>query len=558
MRKTRAQGNLPPSDYAIPVGGLSGYPAHGASWLNNSVKGWRARPIAPIDDIFFSIDTLRGRSRDLYVSNPLAAAIIDVLVMYTIGTGLVYLPKIDAEILGLSDEEAAKINLAIRQEYQVWSSTPNCDWYRRLNFPQLQEMALRTMLLSGDCPTIVAYLDRPGVDYSFVLRMIESDRVCNPLYYNWVKPIYSGIELGDPDTGEDPGIIAYHIKQIHPYQGVINAAITKHLYDWVRIEAFGAETGRPNVLMLCQYERPESPRGVPILSKVIEIMKDTSRYIEAEISAAEVAAKFIVAITSPFPNADCLNNLTEDEKKLLYTLRDYEVPIQGGNKAVFLKPEDKMEFLTSGRPYTGFDPFVSAIGKFVGAAVGVPVEVLLASYTSSYNASKGNLLRFAKRIEVLRNLVRVQLCNPAVSEFMSEAVARGRLSLPGYFEDSRRRLAYEQGEWAGSGMGSLDPQRDIAAARDRIVTGISDLEKECLSYDGSNYKAVLRQRGKERAESEVEELPYVGVQEPAKVHQTFTDKGEDSELLDPDSSENDFDDKAPAPDESDSDSDISH
>src|SRR5258708_1903303 len=410
--KARAEGA--PINFIRPPDGItSGYSAHGASWFNNSMKGWLARPNSPIDDVFFSIETLRGRSRDLYESNAIAAAIIDATVLYVIGTGLQSLPDVDGEVLGITEDEADTLNDQIRKEFNVWGSSPNCDFYRRQNLPQLQEMALRTMLLSGDCPTIPTYLDEPGVEYKLVLRMLESDRVCNPLYYNWERPIYSGVE-----TNEAGRVVAYHIKQIHPYQGVINATILKNLYSWIRIEAYGEETGRPNVLLLAEFKRPEQPRGVPILAHVLEILKDSDRFMKAAISAEEVAAKFVMAITSQFPNQDFLNTLSDDERKLLHSLKDYEVPIEGQNKAVFLKPGDTMTMLNASRANSNFDSLTSATAKFIGAGVGMPYDILLATFSGNFSASHGSVLRWGKRVNYLRNLIFSQLLNPIYSASM--------------------------------------------------------------------------------------------------------------------------------------------
>jgi lambda family phage portal protein len=489
------------------------------------MKGWMARPNSPIDDVFFSIETLRGRSRDLYESNTIAAGVIDTTVLYVIGTGLQPLPDVDAEVLGITEDEADKLNDQIRKEFYIWASSPNCDFYRRQNFFQIQEMALRTMLLSGDCPVIMTYLDRPGVEYKLVLRHLESDRVCNPLYYNWERPIYSGIE-----TDEKGEVIAYHVKQVHPYQGVINATILKNLYSWVRIEAYGEKTGRPNVLLLAEFKRPEQPRGVPILAHVLEVLKDSDRFMKAAISAEEVAAKFVIAITSQFPNQDFLDTLSKEEKELLYSLKDYEVPIEGQNKAIFLKPGDTLAMLNNTRANSNFEALVTATAKFIGAGVGMPYDILLATFSGNFSASRGSVLRWGKRVNYLRNLCGSQFLNPVYSEWMSEAVATDRLSLPGYFEDGRKRLAYERCEWSGTGMGALAPGEEVTAARDRISTLITNVEEETLAYDGSSFRRNMKKLKKELEICKEVGVSHPAVAEPAKVHQTFTDdlKNEDA------------------------------
>jgi lambda family phage portal protein len=489
------------------------------------MRGWDIRPNSAIDDVFFSVDTLRARSRDLYVSNPLAAAIISVLSTYTVGTGLRVMPKVQADILGISDDEADELNVKIAREFHIWADSPNCDFSRRLNFAQLQQLTIRSMLLSGDTPILLPYVSRPGVEYSLTVRLLEADRICNPMYYNWDRPIYAGVEL--TEAGE---VTAYHVRQVHPFQGVLNAAITKHLFDWVRVPAYGELTGRPNVLLVAEFERPEQPRGVPILSKVIQILKDTDRFIKAEISSAEIAARFVFAVTSQFPNAEMFAQLSKSDKEELVKLSQYDVPISKENLAVFMKPGDSLNFLNSQRPSGTFDPFINSIAKSIGAAIEVPQEILLGKFDSSYTAARAAQLRFGKRIDVLRNILRTQMCQPIYSEFMAEAAARGTLDLPKYFETSRMRLAYEAAEWAGPTLGSLDPAKEIQASKDKVIQGHSTMEREALEINGTNYFGNLKQQGKEKRRAEAEGLPYPAVAEPAKVTQSFTDSGTDTEI----------------------------
>ena len=55
---------------------------------------------------------------------------------------------------------------------------------------------------------------------------------------------------------------------------------------WQRVEAYGAETGRRNVLHIIDRERIGQRRGVPMLAPVLEAIKQLGRYTDAEIMAA--------------------------------------------------------------------------------------------------------------------------------------------------------------------------------------------------------------------------------------------------------------------------------
>jgi capsid protein len=89
-------------------------------------------------------------------------------------------------------------------------------------------------------------------------------------------------------------------------------------------------------------------------------------------------------------------------------------------------------------------------------------------------------------------------CEPVYELWMDEAVSIGRVAAPGYFDDPLMRRAYLGAIWVGDGPISLDPGKDIAAAKERIAVGVSTLQKESALHDGGDWKSNLEQLGAER------------------------------------------------------------
>jgi len=58
-------------------------------------------------------------------------------------------------------------------------------------------------------------------------------------------------------------------------------------------------------------------------------------------------------------------------------------------------------------------------------------------------------------------------------------------------------MAWVTAEWAGDGPGSIDPAKEVAAARDRVALGISTLDNESVRYDGIDFETKHRQLVKE-------------------------------------------------------------
>jgi capsid protein len=60
--------------------------------------------------------------------------------------------------------------------------------------------------------------------------------------------------------------------------------------------------------------------------------------------------------------------------------------------------------------------------------------------------------------------------------------------------------------WTGSSAGSLDPQKEVAAADLKVKCGFSTIERESAELNGSNYRDKIRQQSTEQTEFEDADL----------------------------------------------------
>lgn len=114
----------------------SGYSNYGASLHKKSMRGWMWHGGSPKEDIEDNLRVLRERSRDAYMGVPLATGAIKTMRTNVVCGGLTPTPQIDNAFLGISDEEAQKINEQIAREFALWANKPTCDADRihRLSF----------------------------------------------------------------------------------------------------------------------------------------------------------------------------------------------------------------------------------------------------------------------------------------------------------------------------------------------------------------------------------------------------------------------------------------
>ena len=457
--------------------GSSGYGNHGASVQKKSLAGWLASGGSAVEDIDRNIPTLRKRSRDLFMGAPIATGALKSTVTNVVGSGLKLNAQIDAEYLGMTPEEADAWETIAEREFDFWASGKDCDITRMNNFYELQWLAFLSQLQSGDVLALLPTTKRITTPYELCVQLVEADRVCNPNLNVMTldNKVVNGVEI---DTKGE--VIAYHIANFHPDSAM--AVQNK----WQRVEKFGSRTGRLNVLHLMEMERPEQRRGVPILAPVFESLKQLSRYSEAELMAAVISGMFTVFVTTESPQGGDFGGIHADDA----LDPDDETTVELGNGLVnYLNEGEKVETSNPGRPNTAFDGFVTSICRQIGVALEIPYEVLMKHFTSSYSASRGALLEAWKMYKRRREWLANDFCQPIYEEFLAEAVAKGRIHAPGFFDDPIIRKAYAKCEWNGPTQGQLDPLKEVNAAAKRVEEGFSTRTRETIELTQGDFFA---------------------------------------------------------------------
>ncbi|NBH32099.1 phage portal protein [Clostridiaceae bacterium] len=474
----------------------SGYDESGASRNKNSMRGWLASSKSPQEDIDRNIPILRQRSRSLYMSAPLAVSAIKTNRTNIVGEGLRLKSTIDAAFLRMTPEVAAEWQRNTEREFELWADSKFCDSTRVNNFYEIQQVACLSWLMNGDACALVEY-ERPTPAFPYGLRvhLIEADRVSTPhtsgtavnLYATESTTgnrIFNGVEVTDAGR-----VVAYHICSTYPNSQLRAAK------KWQRVKAFGDKTGTPNVLMIFEAERAEQYRGVPYLAPVIESLKQLTRYSEAEMMAAVINGFFTVFITSEGNTGEMgFTGVLDDEDRVSDDDLNYEL---GPGMVNVLKPGEKIDIADAKRPSSNFDAFTTALAKYVGAALEIPVELLIKSFNSSYSASRAALLEAWKAFRMKRKWLAADFCQPLYEIFLTEAIANGRIKAPGFFLDPAIRKAYCRAQWNGPAPGMLDPVKEATAAEKRIAIGVSTRQRESIEMTGTDFDANVAQLARE-------------------------------------------------------------
>lgn len=502
------------------------YGQHGASRTLSSLIGWIIDGGNAEDNIDLYSSTLRQRSRDLYTGGGLGRSGPLALTTSVVAWGIQPKPKIDGDFLRMSDEKREKAEREILREFKLWAENSMCDAERQQSFYGLQQLAFLSMLMSGDVFALFGMKANKRTPYQTTIRLLEADRICTPDSYGESISqeteqggrIIDGVEI---DRGG--AVVRYHVANRSPLAQNDAQEIT-----WQAIDAYGKDTGYPNMLHIMTHERPEQRRGVPFVASEIESIKQFTRYMNAELAANVVSAMLTAFITSAEDDGKAgMEDAVNEEEKVT----DDELHLELAPGAIYdLPPGKDVKTVNPLRSNTQFESFVNTCIMTIASSMGMPKEVLLKKYESNYTAARAALLDFWRTVRIYRARFNEGFNQPVYEQWLSEAVAQGRIHAPGFFDDPAVRQAWCGCMWMGASMGHVDPLKEVNAAEARIRNNISTQEQEASEFNGNDWNTIMRQRRREIEEAQkLGVLPDAGSQKDQKAEAPDGDNDEEEE-----------------------------
>ena len=362
---------------------------------------------------------LVSKSRVLYTKVPLAKAIINTLTRGVIGSGLHLTPEDDV--------------------WNILSTTYSFDTLRQQDLYQLQQQAFETMLLSGECWLI---RQRSANDKYSSWYLAEPDHVFNPPfitangdgnYYYKNHLLIDGIEYaanGKP--------LAIHYCKNPYFANLTNKKL------WDRIFLYDKEN-IPNVIHLRLTERPEYPRGLPILSPLIETLYGLYAYSEAQIqmgilqSCQALVVKTntnktlnpFVAMTPQDLNAPLIHEDKPKEPKKEFCItppnnKDMFGMVNNANfvvpgQTIHLSPDETLECVTPTGPSNSLVEYYNLVLEQCSAALGIPKPLLNGVFDASFSASKASIAQWEYTISKYRKTFIEQLLKPMYRVYLFES-----------------------------------------------------------------------------------------------------------------------------------------
>lgn len=491
-----------PSTPVIPVSALGPAPVrHG--WDNGEKFPGGFGPTELLTADYW---TLRARSAQLFETNLYARGMIRRLVTNEINTGL-HLEATPAEkILGFGEDELAEWAEDVETRFSLWGSLPRlCDHLERESFGELQCTARMEALICGDL--LVVLLQGPATSLPRV-RLISGDQVQTPL--------------------APPGVQAGH-RIVH---GVELDAVGRQVAYWVRrsdssgmplqserIAAVGTATGRPQAWLIYGADkRHDAVRGKPLLSLVLQSLREIDRYRDAVQRKAAINAVIAMFVkkTQATPGSRPLaggavrrgTDTTVDQTGKVRTFNVAEL-IPGVVLDELAVGEEPEGFMPNGTDEK-FGDFEEAIIQAVAWGNEVPPEILRLSFSSNYSASQAAINEFKIYLNRVRNTFGLGFCQPIYADWLLSQALRGTVPadalLAAWRDPSKLELfaAWTSSDWTGHIKPAVDLSKLVRGYAELLEQGLMTRDRASRELTGTKYSQnvqKLRRENEQLAEA---------------------------------------------------------
>lgn len=468
--------------------GPAGY---GAAWGDGSKfdKGISATGTGNVYDH----PVLLQNARTAYGESLQARGLVRRYADTIIDKGLRYLPQPKADILGITMERAELWADDVAERFDCWFGDKRCTRDEVNNGYQLQRFVEVMNRRDGEYFLRLTYSSRKDLLNPLQISVVDPTQILGyglTDTYGYNQSRYDGIER-DPGGRE----IAYHVMVLES-----TGYVTK------RIPAVGPRSGRRFMLHGYQPEYPGQGRGISELAHAIQDYSNITDFSQAQILKAISQSQYNFK-TVPSKTAHASNPMMENAGVYQDEYRSPAVdPVTGelphlfysrlaevtssdpGSTAIFgLKAGEDFEAIKNTAPVEQFASFVEAFTMYLSASSSMPIEVQTMKFGRSYTASMGALILFWRVAEIGRAEQASDWLNPVVEAWLSEEIAAGRVSAPGW-RDPLLRAAWLNAQWGGAPMPIIDPDKQSRADKNNIELAAHHLDDVARNHNGSDGK----------------------------------------------------------------------
>lgn len=419
--------------------------------------------------------------RRLYNEYPIPHAVIDTLTRYVVGTGLIPRSAPERSYLNWSEEECHQFMTDAEAFFRMITGDQSFDYYGKDNFRALQQEAFKTILITGDVLLHRSYSDKAR-RYKPFIQLIAGDWVRNPDFTD-LKKRTGGVIFDNNGCEIGYEIAVTDDNRIDTYSSKV-------------VDKFNKRTGfKEFELIKLQGQQSGLIRGIPILNPVKEQILLVSAFDRAYVTKALVSSIMTVFIesTEEVPEGtsglDAARELAAQTSTLGEEIEEKGVYELGAGVVARLAPGEKASIAESKLAGTDYKTFIDANLDIIGAgSAGVPREILLQSFNSSYSASKGTLASAEKGFRIYREDFEAKFATPIWEQVIDYGIRIGELRMPnGYLTNPMVKKATLACSWIGPTPVALDPVKEVQAMSLSVNNRFMTMEQAIQQLYGNDF-----------------------------------------------------------------------
>lgn len=486
------------------------YPGYAGNSYGNGAKyngGLSSSRLVNIHDHL----SIRQNVRDAMYDSNVARGIVERYADSVVDVGLKLKPTPMTEIIGITPEDGEQWAENVAQKFHLWASSKKSHRSRINNFYQNQRLYNIFQTRDNDIFTRLYYSREKDLSNPLQIDFLDPNQIRGYAYTSSYAQLGGDDGIIRDSGGRETGY------KIWNYNGLTGE------YTESTIPAVGEKSGR---LMMIHGFNPEyagQGRGYSPLAHAIADFEKITDFSASTIQKAINQASFVMAVEND--EKDPSNPVAG---RVAGPLREYGTPsivdtqpIQDattpainyqtmpeatitapGSTGIFnLRRGDKLKYLQDTSPSSAYNVFLDSFCSYLCASTGMPLEILLMKFNANYSASRATLILFWRICQIKRDEMNADFNNPIYEMWLSEEIAAGRISAPGW-SDPVIRDAWLCAEWAGAPMPSIDPLKSMQSAKLAVELGAETLDDVAREHNNSSGKA-----NRAKIARQYEELP---------------------------------------------------
>jgi capsid protein len=474
--------------------------------------------------------SIRQQVRTLSHTSLQLRALIESDVDTVIAQGLNLSPEPKHKLLGLSPEAAKEWISDVKTRFELWAMSARASRSGRYNYFQAQRLMEKCLQRDGELFIALSYHKDPTLLSPLRFELLDSDQIRESgftwtangaslnsfankegivrnsdgeetAYKVWTKDANGvPIETIIPRVGRSGRIMMLHAMRGNDYAGQLRgiSPYAVCIQDLEKIlnytlAAVNKTINQSKIAFTTESETDEPAANPFTTTAPFEVKKAFGNNEAVEQYGAD---------PKPAPDA---KNVTKESLQPIYTEITRGVFNDLDSIGVFNLPgKQKLKPFQDTTPMQAFNIFVDNYFAYICAATGDSIEKVLKRFNANYSASRATLILTWRIAVQHRWELDYYIGDPIYEMWLSEEIASGRVSSPGWL-DPRLRAAWKSHRYVGLSMPNIDPERTAKAAEKYLSMGATTLEDTAVEYNDSDAES-----NRIKLKEELKELREIG------------------------------------------------